>query len=414
MQVRRKVGSRKLGLARPHPARFGLAKLIGAKLGSKGFLLLAGRRLPVAALGVLKPAGRDYGRFRRPIREAVRGSPDRSEEDHKLVRLEAVLLLAREPLPSRRLAQLADLTDGTEARTLCRLLNQKYDARQAAFRAEQVAGGYQLLSQPQFHPWLRRLHQQRTPSRLSAPALETLAIVAYRQPVLRAEVESIRGVACGEILRQLMERNFVKIAGKSDQLGRPFYYATTKQFLQAFGLRDLDDLPRADRLRRRPAEATTSPSPAAILQTNEATDHQASGPTPAESPRVLSEADSLKESEVTATPTAAEDQLPLATDHPQQPLNPQEPGAIPRSPTAFAEDEDEDEDEEEFEEEDDEEDEEDEEEEWEEVEDDLEEDDEDWDEEEDDDWDEEGDDWDEEEEDDEEVDEEEDDWEEDE
>jgi segregation and condensation protein B len=164
--------------------------------------------------------------------------------DPPVARLEAVLFLAREPLTSRKLAQLADLADGTKARTLVRGLNRFYDREGCAFRVVQVAGGYQLMTRPQFAPWLRRLHRWGIEVRLSAPALETLAVVAYRQPVLRVTIEAIRGVQCGEILRQLMERDLVRIAGRSEELGRPFLYGTTRRFLQVFGLRSLEALPR--------------------------------------------------------------------------------------------------------------------------------------------------------------------------
>ena len=161
----------------------------------------------------------------------------------RLARLEAVLFLTREPLGTRKLAELADLADGTETRTLIRKLNRLYDEEGCAFRAVEVAGGFQLASRPQFAPYLRRLHGPAVEVRLSAPAMETLSVVAYRQPVLRAEIESIRGVQCGELLRQLMERDLVRIAGRSEELGRPFLYGTTKRFLQVFGLRHLDELP---------------------------------------------------------------------------------------------------------------------------------------------------------------------------
>jgi segregation and condensation protein B len=166
-----------------------------------------------------------------------------------MARLEAVLLVARESLPARRLAHLASLADGTEARTLIRLLNERYDATQTAFRVEEVAGGYRLLTRPQFGVWLRRLNQLPATARLSAPALETLAVVAYRQPCVRAQIEAIRGVQCGEMLRQLMDRNLVRIAGRSAELGRPFLYATSRHFLEVFGLKSLEELPRAAQLR---------------------------------------------------------------------------------------------------------------------------------------------------------------------
>jgi segregation and condensation protein B len=160
-----------------------------------------------------------------------------------------VLFLSREPLSSRKAAHLADLADGTEARTLIRRLNGYYAAEGRAFSVEEVAGGYQLLTRPQFGPWLRRIGQATIEGRISPLALETLAVVAYRQPVPRAEVEAIRGVQCGEVLRQLMDRDLIRIAGRSEELGRPFLYATTRRFLQVFGLRSVADLPRADRLR---------------------------------------------------------------------------------------------------------------------------------------------------------------------
>jgi segregation and condensation protein B len=176
--------------------------------------------------------------------------------DNRITRLEALLFLSRQPQTSRKLAQLADLADGTKARTLVRALNRRYDASGSAFRVEEVAGGFQLMTRTKFAPWLRRLCPVSSEIRLSPPAMETLAVVAYRQPVLRAEIEAIRGVQSGEVLRQLIERDLVRIAGRSEELGRPFLYGTTRQFLQAFGLRHLDELPRADVLRSREATPT--------------------------------------------------------------------------------------------------------------------------------------------------------------
>jgi len=163
-------------------------------------------------------------------------------------RLEAVLFLARGPLTSRKLSQLAGLEDGTQARTMVSSLNQHYDQAGRAFHVKRVAGGYQMLTRPQFSKWIRRLEHVPKPGRFSAPMIETLSVVAYRQPIIKAEIEAIRGVSCGEILRQLLEKGLVKIAGRSPELGRPFLYATSKEFLTTFGLNSLDDLPRADRL----------------------------------------------------------------------------------------------------------------------------------------------------------------------
>jgi segregation and condensation protein B len=187
---------------------------------------------------------------------AAGAADSRPEANHDLARLEAILFLAREPLTSRKLSQYANLADGTQARTLVRRLNEQYDAVGRAFRVEHVAGGYQLLTRRKLAPWLRRLAHVPGETRLSAPALETLAVIAYRQPAGRADIEAIRGVNCGEILRQLMDRDLVRISGRSEELGRPYLYATTKRFLELFGLNQIDELPRGEELR-------TSPLPAA-------------------------------------------------------------------------------------------------------------------------------------------------------
>jgi segregation and condensation protein B len=193
-----------------------------------------------AALGFL---------YRQPV--ALAGANSAARKISQRGRLEAVLFLAREPLAPRKLAQLANLADGTEARTLIADLRARYDKRGCAFQIEQVAGGFQLRTRPQFAHWLRPVVGIEEELQLSPPALETLAVVAYRQPVLRAEVEAIRGVGCGEILRQLMDRGLLRIVGRSEELGRPLWYGTTKRFLEAYGLGQLDDLPWSEQLRRR-------------------------------------------------------------------------------------------------------------------------------------------------------------------
>lgn len=169
-----------------------------------------------------------------------------SQDDHPVLRrqrTEAVLLMSKTPLSTRKLAQLAHLADATEARTLVRELNQIYDEMQRALRIELVAGGYRLMTRPALAPWLTRLGHLPPAIRLSSPMMETLAVVAYRQPVSRVNVEAIRGVACGELLRQLMERDLIRIAGRAEELGRPYLYGTTKRFLQIFGLAATSALP---------------------------------------------------------------------------------------------------------------------------------------------------------------------------
>lgn len=189
----------------------------------------------------------------------VPASKERTAEDirARLQRVEAVLFIAKEPLTSRKISELADLEDGTEARTLVKRLNRTYDQLGHAMRIESVAGGNQLVTRPAFANWLRKLDHLPAELRLSAPAFETLTVVAYRQPVIRADIDAIRGVNCGEILKQLMDRDLIRISGRSEELGRPFLYSTTKHFLKCFGLNNLESLPRAERMQR-PAEATLS------------------------------------------------------------------------------------------------------------------------------------------------------------
>ena len=169
--------------------------------------------------------------------------------DARLARLEAVLMIADEPLPARRLADAAGLKDAAEARTLLDRLKAAYDSDGSSFQVEEIAGGFQLLTRPAYHPWLVRLKRTGHELRLTSAAMETLAVVAYKQPIMRAEVEKVRGVACGELVRQLMEKGLVRITGRHDSLGRPQLYGTTKRFLQAFGLNTIKDLPDVDALR---------------------------------------------------------------------------------------------------------------------------------------------------------------------
>jgi segregation and condensation protein B len=166
--------------------------------------------------------------------------------------VEAVLLIADEPLPARKLAKAAGLSDAGDARRAVKRLQELYEQDGSAFQVEELAGGFQLLTRPQFHRWLVRLRSSGEELRLSGAAKETLAIVAYRQPIMRADIEAIRGVHCGETLRLLMEKGLLRIAGRHDSLGRPVLYGTTKKFLQVLGLKSLKDLPQAEELRLPP------------------------------------------------------------------------------------------------------------------------------------------------------------------
>ena len=160
--------------------------------------------------------------------------------------VEGVLLIAKSPMSLRRLAALAGLPDATRARTIVRSLNETYRRDGRGLTIEMVAGGARLMSHPSVAPWLGRLGYLPATTKLSTPMIETLAVVAYREPVTRAEVESVRGLACGEVLKQLLGTELIRIAGRSEELGRPYQYATTTKFLKIFGLPSLSGLPPID------------------------------------------------------------------------------------------------------------------------------------------------------------------------
>lgn len=162
---------------------------------------------------------------------------------------EAVLFASDEPLSAARLADIVG-SGVKQVRTYVKNLNEKYRANGSAFRIEQIAGGYQMLTLGPYNHWLRKLLRARDDSKLSRPALETLAIIAYKQPIMRADIEAIRGVAAGEMIRNLMYKGLVKIIGRAEVLGRPMLYGTTRKFLETFGLNSIKDLPKIEELKR--------------------------------------------------------------------------------------------------------------------------------------------------------------------
>ena len=182
--------------------------------------------------------------------------------------LESILFSAQQPLTPKELRELlataAEQDESGAARpfkktpvdNLEAALNELASDHESAgrsFRLVCVAGAWQFASQPEFAPWIKALvgHRNR-PSRLSSPALETLAIIAYRQPITRAEIEQVRGVAVDGVMQTLLERGLVEQVGRAEVVGRPITYGVTSMFLEYFGLKDLDDLPAADELRRIP------------------------------------------------------------------------------------------------------------------------------------------------------------------
>lgn len=156
--------------------------------------------------------------------------------------LESLLFVAEEPLTVDKLNSVLELADKSEIRSALEELREILDNREGGFHLREVAGGWQLRTRPEYHEWIKRMLQP-SPQRLSRAALETLAIVAYKQPVIRADIEYIRGVDSGGVLRQLMERKLIRVLGRKEIPGRPLIYATTKLFLELFDLKDLKDLP---------------------------------------------------------------------------------------------------------------------------------------------------------------------------
>jgi segregation and condensation protein B len=163
--------------------------------------------------------------------------------------VEAMLLASGEAMTAERLRDLLGLPSVVHVREAIAAIRGRFSAAGLAVELQDVAGGHRVVTRPEYAEYVRRLWRKPSADRLSPTLLETLSIVAYKQPVARVEVERIRGVQCGDALRGLLERRLVKVAGRSDQPGRPLLYATTARFLEVFGLATLDDLPNAKDLR---------------------------------------------------------------------------------------------------------------------------------------------------------------------
>ena len=185
--------------------------------------------------------------------------------------VEAILFASDEPLEPSKIAKVAGAGDARQVRKLIQELNSEYTRRGAAFRVEELAGGYIMLTLPEYNNWLKQLLRTRQESKLSPAALETLAIVAYKQPVMRVTVEALRGVAAGEMIRNLMEKGLVKIVGRAEELGRPLLYSTTRKFLEVFGLNSLQDLPKVEELRPRDS---TEPKTDQAIESEEPADSE--------------------------------------------------------------------------------------------------------------------------------------------
>jgi len=167
-------------------------------------------------------------------------------EDTKNI-IESLLFVSDTPLTVDHLKKLLPFAETKEIREVLLALSEEYETRKGGFFLREVAGGYQIRTRPEYTKWIKRLIRPN-PFRVSKAALETLAIIAYKQPIIRSDIEQIRGVDCGGILRMLLERKLIRVLGRKEIPGRPLIYATTKQFLEIFGLKDLKDLPTPEEI----------------------------------------------------------------------------------------------------------------------------------------------------------------------
>ena len=215
--------------------------------------------------------------------------------------IEALLFSAERPLALKEIRQIiVEATDdehpGTvegfrnvrEAQIIVALEEVKveFDTQARAFQLVEIAGGWRLMSRPEYAPWLKKLLDEARSHRLSQPALETLSIVALRQPISRADIAGIRGVEVDGVIRSLLERDLITITGRSEAPGRPLLYGTTQRFLEHFGLRNLDDMPKATELRAQAAalktaeaKATAAPAAAETVTTTPVPENEGQTPT---------------------------------------------------------------------------------------------------------------------------------------
>ncbi|MFZ5979441.1 MAG: SMC-Scp complex subunit ScpB [Candidatus Zixiibacteriota bacterium] len=158
--------------------------------------------------------------------------------------VEALILASPDPLPSRKIAQVLEDVNSSEVGKAISELNERYSERGSSFRIRELAGGYQMYILPEYVGYVEELFTRRRKMRLTRAALETVAIIAYRQPVTKAEIEHIRGVASDGVLHNLLEKGMVTIKGRANTVGKPLQYGTTSEFLKFFGLKDITDLPK--------------------------------------------------------------------------------------------------------------------------------------------------------------------------
>src|SRR5882672_7100532 len=176
--------------------------------------------------------------------EGLENLPRRGTAELKAI-LEALIFASPEPLTLKATYKLLDTEPKEDVQAALAELKRDYE-RPGGLQLVEVAGGYQIVTRPDLHEWVRRLFNERTTQKLTVQALETLAVIAYRQPITAVEIADVRGVNTSGVLNTLLERHLIKIVGRKQVVGRPFLYATTKEFLIRFGLNDLTDLPKVE------------------------------------------------------------------------------------------------------------------------------------------------------------------------
>ncbi len=163
--------------------------------------------------------------------------------------IEALLFISGEPLDPKDIRKITDFSDEEISMSLNELIDE-YRSRNGGFLIAEIAEGYQIVTNPEFAPWIRKLKSTTTTAKLSIAALETLSMVAYKQPITKVEIEQLRGVNSDGVVKSLLEKRLIKILGKKEVPGKPMLYGTTKEFLQYFGLKDLSELPTLKELQR--------------------------------------------------------------------------------------------------------------------------------------------------------------------
>lgn len=196
---------------------------------------------------------------------------DQTQTEYTKGIIESILFVSDKPVTVEQFKQVVEETSVSDIERILQLLKEDYSQKVGGMAIAEIAGGYQMLSNPSYAGYIRSFYKTRTKEKLSRPSLETLAIVAYKQPVSRADIEIVRGVNSDGVMAHLLAKALVKIVGRKEVAGRPFLYGTTKEFLEYFGLKSLEDLPKLEEF---PMLSSQSDSPQAVVENRELTQEE--------------------------------------------------------------------------------------------------------------------------------------------